>query len=231
MKTQTFFALAASVFAVASASARQPNTLSDSEKKDGWKLLFDGKSFNNWRVYRKEGPPDKGWAIKDGALTCVKGGKGGNLITHDQFTDYEFSWEWKIPPRSNNGVKYMVEEKHGGPIGHEYQLIDDALVKNHAESSCASFYLVVAPDENKKVMPFGEWNHSKISVKGNHVEHWLNGGKVLEYELGDPEILAQVKKTKFKNVEGFGTKKTAHIVLTYHNDECAFRNIKIRELK
>lgn len=233
MKTFTRLSLALFIGLASGLSARAaaPNTLTAAEKAAGWRLLFDGETFAHWRVYKQDGPPATGWAIKDGVLTCVKGGKGGNLITRDQFEDYEFSWEWRMPARANNGVKYFIEEKHGGPIGHEYQLIDDALVKKDAKSSCASFYLVVAPAEDKKVMPFGEWNTSKIVVRGNHVEHWLNGGKVLEYELGSKAILEQVQKTKFKSVEGFGTKKKAHIVLTYHNDECAFRNIKIRELK
>jgi hypothetical protein len=89
----------------------------------------------------------------------------------------------------------------------------------------------VAPNEKKRVRPFGEWNHSRILVQGNHVEHWLNGEQILSYELGSPAILAQVAKTKFKGVAGFGTKLRGHLLLTYHNDECSFRNLKVRELK
>ena len=135
-----------------------------------------------------------------------------------------------MPAKSNNGVKYFIVEERGG-IGHEYQMIDDSLVHGDAKSSTASFYLVVAPDaEKKKVKPFGEWNRSRIVVQGNHVEHWLNGEKVLEYECGSDAILAQVKKTKFKTAGGFGRKVRGHLLLTYHNDEASFRNLKLREL-
>ena len=212
------------------APAAQPNTLTAAEKAAGWKLLFDGQSLNGWRSFKKPDPPESGLEVKDGALTCVKGGKGGDLITADTFDDFELAWEWKMPPRSNNGVKYFITEERRSAVGHEYQLLDDARTKDPL-SSCASFYLVVAPSPDKKVMPFGEWNFSRILVRGNHVEHWLNGAKVLEYECGDPKILEQVARTKFKNTPGFGTKLRGHILLTYHTDECWFRNLKIRELK
>lgn len=206
------------------------NTLTDSEKAAGWRLLFNGTSLDGWRGFKKTGPPTSGWEVKNGVLTCVKGGKGGDIITTDQFDDFELSWEWSMPPKSNNGIKYFITESRPGAIGHEYQMIDDTLAHD-AQSSTASFYLVVAPNEKKKVKPFGEWNHSRVLVQGNHVEHWLNGAKVLEYELGSPAILEQVAKTKFKGVAGFGTKIRGHILLTYHSDECNFRNVKLREPK
>lgn len=206
------------------------NTLTDSEKAAGWRLLFNGTSLDGWRGFKKTGPPTSGWEVKNGVLTCVKGGKGGDIITTDQFDDFELSWEWSMPPKSNNGIKYFITESRPGAIGHEYQMIDDTLAHD-AQSSTASFYLVVAPNEKKKVKPFGEWNQSRVLVQGNHVEHWLNGAKVLEYELGSPAILEQVAKTKFKGVAGFGTKIRGHILLTYHSDECNFRNVKLREPK
>ena len=135
-----------------------------------------------------------------------------------------------MPPKSNNGIKYFITETRNAAIGHEYQMIDDSLVKDHAESSTAAFYLVVAPKPDKQVKPFGEWNHSRVLVQGNHVEHWLNGAKVLEYECGSDAILEQVKQTKFKTTEGFGRKIQGHLLLTSHHDECSFRNLKVREL-
>ncbi len=205
--------------------------LTEAEKKAGWRLLFDGKSLSGWRAFKKPEPPATGWEIQNGELICVKGGKGGDLLSKETFDNFEFAWEWKMPPKSNNGVKYFITEERGGAIGHEYQMIDDSLVKGHEESSTAAFYLVVAPDAAKKqVKPSGEWNQSRILVQGNHVEHWLNGAKVVEYELGDPKILEQVAKTKFKGVKDFGTKIRGHLLLTYHNDECRFRNLKVREL-
>jgi len=224
-----FAALILAAFTPARAADALLNTLTDDEKKAGWKLLFDGKSLTNWRGLKKPGPPEAGWEIKEGVLTCVKAGRGGNLITEQTYDQFEFAWEWKMPPRSNNGVKYFFNEQRG--VGHEYQLLDDALTKD-ALSSCASFYLVVAPDpEKKKLKPWGEWNFSRIVVKGDHVEHWLNGEKVVEYDCGDPKILERVAKSKFKNAPGFGTRIRGHILLTYHSDECSFRNIKLRELK
>lgn len=230
---QLFIRFVALLLVVASSAfAANPslNTLTSAEKKAGWKLLFDGQSLAGWRSLKKPGPPATGWVVKDGVLTCVAGGNGGDLITDQTFDNFEFSWEWSMPPKSNNGVKYFIIEARGG-IGHEYQMIDDSLEKDHAESSTASFYLVVAPDAaKKKVRPFGEWNHSRIVVQGNHVEHWLNGAKVVEYECGSPAILEQVKKTKFNKTEGFGKKVRGHLLLTYHKDEASFRNLKLREL-
>lgn len=206
-----------------------PNTLTDAEKRAGWKLLFDGKSLNGWRSFKKPDPPQSGWIVTNGVLRCVAGGKGGDMITTDKFDDFEFSWEWSMPPKSNNGVKYFIFEERGQAIGHEYQMIDDTLEKNE-KMMTASFYEVQAPHD-VKVKPWGEWNHSRIIVQGNHVEHWLNGVKVNEYECGSEAVKAGVALSKFKKVEGFGNKVRGHILLTYHNDEANYRNVKLRELK
>lgn len=207
------------------------NQLSAQEKAAGWRLLFDGATLAGWRAYQKPGPPAEGWKVENGVLTCVKGVKGGNLLTSASFDDFELSWEWSMPPKSNNGVKYFVREAGSGPVGHEYQMIDDSLVAGDGLSSTASFYLIVAPNERKRVKPFGEWNHSRVLVRGNWVEHWLNGELVVSYEAGSSAILAQAAKTKFKNTPGFGAKVRGPILLTYHNDECSFRNIKVRDLR
>ncbi len=228
--TRLSLAAVALAFLVPAFSADEPapNTLTQSEKDAGWKLLFDGKSLAGWRGVKKPGPPEAGWGIKDGALTCVKGGRGGNLISERTYDQFELAWEWKMPPRSNNGVKYFFTEARG--VGHEYQLLDDSLTKDEF-SSCASFYLVAAPNpEKKRLKPWGEWNASRIVVRGNHVEHWLNGQRVLEYDCGDPKLLERVAKAKFKAAPEFGLRIRGHILLTYHTDECSFRNIKVREL-
>ncbi|MDB6023034.1 MAG: hypothetical protein JWQ04_2891, partial [Pedosphaera sp.] len=115
---------------------------------------------------------------------------------------------------------------------HEYQMIDETIeAAMPAKRSTASFYEVLAPDPHKPLNPPGQWNHSRVLVKGNHVEHWLNGKKVLEYELGSPEIKAAVALSKFKNSKGFGDKVTGPILLTEHHDAASFRNVKILELK
>ena len=206
------------------------NELTAAERAAGWRLLFNGTSLDGWRGFRQAGPPAAGWEVRDGVLTCVKGGKGGDIVTTAQFDDFELSWEWRMPAQSNNGVKYFITEARSSAIGHEYQMIDDTLVHGDALSSTGSFYLVVAPDASKKhVRPFGEWNHSRIVVQGNRVEHWLNGERILSYEPGSASVLAQIAKTKFKDVAGFGKKLRGHILLTYHQDECSFRNLKVRE--
>lgn len=216
-------------FAAALAAADSPlNTLTAKEKREGWKLLFDGKSLHGWRSFKKPAAPDHGWVVTNGVLVCVAGGKGGDIITEQKFDDFELSWEWRMPPKSNNGVKYFIFEERGQAIGHEYQMIDDTLEKE-TRFMTASFYEVLPPHD-VKVKPWGEWNHSRILVRGNHVEHWLNDIKVLEYECGSDEVKAGVARSKFKNVEGFGNKVRGHILLTYHNDEASYRNVKLREI-
>ncbi|HYK88502.1 MAG TPA: DUF1080 domain-containing protein, partial [Acidobacteriota bacterium] len=142
-------------------------------------------------------------------------------------------WEWKIAPGGNNGVKYFVTEARPSAPGHEYQMIDDAANpdgKVGANHLTASFYDVLAPADDRPVRPAGQWNQSRILVRGNHVEHWLNGKMVLEYELGSERVKAGLARSKFRNLPDFGTKIPGHIMLTYHYDECWYRNVKIREL-
>jgi len=206
------------------------NQLTATEIKEGWKLLFDGESLKGWRSYRKPGPPDHGWDIKDGILTCVAGAHGGDIITEQKFTDFDLRWEWKIPPGANNGIKYLVTEDRPSAPGHEYQMIDDAIVADKPKETTASFYDVLAPAADKKLKPVGEWNHSRVLIRGSHVEHWLNGKLVLSYELGSIALREAIAKSKFKNSPGFADKITGPILLTEHHDEASFRNIKILEL-
>ena len=208
------------------------NKLTAAEKKDGWKLLFDGKSLKGWRSYGKPDGPKQGWEVEGGVLKCVANGHGGDIVSTEQFTDFDLEWDWKIPAKANNGIKYLVNEKRPGAPGHEYQMIDDSIKDGMpAKRSTASFYDVLAPDAAKPLKPVGEWNHSRVLIKGNHVEHWLNGKKVLEYELGSPEVKAAIAQSKFKKFPGFGEKITGPILLTEHHDEASFKNIKIKELK
>lgn len=230
MKRQMLCVCAAILLAPVLSHAEDLNALSKSEKASGWQLMFDGKSFDGWRTYKEGGKIGDGWKIEDGLLHKLPNVPAGDLITDKTYTDFEFSWEWKLAEKGNNGVKYFIIPERKSAVGHEYQMIDDTTVHD-ARSSTASLYLVVAPKEDKPMKPMGEWNQSRIVVKGNHVEHWLNGAKVVEYECGDPKILEQVAKTKFKNALKFGEKATGHILLTDHKDECWYRNIKLRELK
>ena len=212
------------------------NQLTAAEKAAGWELLFDGKSFANWRGYRVTDPaaPVTGWEVVDGTLHAIAKVKGKELITQKKYNDFELAWEWKLPPKGNNGVKYFVTEDRPKSPGHEYQMLDDV---GHPDGGIgphrqtASFYEVLPPAADKPLRPPGEWNSSKIVVRGKTVEHWLNGRNVLTYELGSPAVKAGIAKSKFKNEAGFGDKIAGHIMLTYHSDDCWYRNIKIRELK
>ena len=229
----------ATLLVVAPALSAAHNQLTAKEKAAGWQLLFDGKSLNGWRVYAKKDTPIAGWQASDGTLRCFatpKGEKavGHNIITEKKFNDFELAWEWKLPPAGNNGIKYFVTEARTKSPGHEYQMLDDNAhpdAKMGARRQTASFYEVLPPAADKPLKPIGEWNSSKIVVRGNNVEHWLNGKKVLTYECGSEAVKAGVAQSKFKNDAGFGEKIVGHIMLTYHNDDCWYRNIKIRELK
>jgi Domain of Unknown Function (DUF1080) len=213
------------------ASAAPANQLTDVEKAAGWKLLFDGKTTQGWRTFKKQTVPAKGWVVEDGWLHCLGKG-GGDIITEAEFSDFELQWEWKLAPVGNSGVKYFVLESRAAALGHEYQMIDDEREPDAAQTGgkqlTASFYDVLAPTR-LAVKPAGEINSSRILVKGNHVEHWLNSLKVLEYECGSETVKAGVAVSKFKNTPGFGEKVRGHLLLQDHNSEVWFRNLRIRE--
>lgn len=209
------------------------NTLNSSEKAAGWRLLFDGRSLDGWRGYRRDAVPDAGWEVKDGTLRTVARVKGADIITTQSFGDFELSWEWRVAPGGNNGVKYFVTEDRPQSPGHEYQMIDDAGYpgKLKAEQLTGAFYDVLPAAADKPLRPAGDWNASRIVVRGPRVEHWLNGTKVVEYDLGSAAVKEAIARSKFKGHYGFGDKITGRIMLTYHQDECWYRNLKIRELK
>ena len=217
------------ISAAATAGEQAPNSLSDKEKADGWKLLFDGKNTDQWKSFKVDTFPSKGWKVDEGWLVKIGGERGGNLLTKEEFTDFEFSWEWRMAEGGNNGVKYFVDESRGN-IGHEYQMLAQP-GKKPTNSYTGSFYAVAAPTGKIDIKLPPETNHSRIVVKGDNVQHWLNGILVLEYVCGSKEILDGVANSKFKKDRDFGKKLTARIMLTDHGSECAFRNLKIRELK
>lgn len=213
--------------------ADDANELTVDETAQGWRLLFDGKSLQGWHLYPKKGQPEKGWAVENGSIKKIGKERGGDIVTDRAFGDFDFRWQWRLTAGGNNGVKYLVTEERTSAPGHEYQMIDDMGHpdgKLGAKRQTASFYDVLPPAADKPLKPVGEWNSSRVLVRGNHVEHWLNGKKVLEYELGSEAVKTAVAASKFKNAAGFGTKISGHIMLTDHQDECWFRNLKIREL-
>jgi hypothetical protein len=209
-----------------------PNQLTEEEKQGGWKLLFDGKSTSGWRGAKQKTFPRKGWVVEDGWLHCLGEG-GGDVVTEQTFDQFELKWEWKQAKGGNSGVKYFVTEKGSGALGHEYQLIDD---KEHPDAKegngkrvTGSFYDVLKPDRPPPTKAPGEINTSKIVVKGNGVEHWLNGEKVLAYSSSSEAIKEAIGHSKFKNVADFDARIRGPILLQDHHSEVWFRNIKIRE--
>jgi hypothetical protein len=218
------------------APAPTPAELTTAEEKAaGWRPLFDGHSLTGWRLYGKPagttiGP---GWRVENGILKKIAGIKTGDLITEQTFDNFELSWEWRIEKDGNNGIKYLVTEKRPGAPGHEYQMIDDDSPKwasLHAESKTASFYEVLPPAADRPLNPAGQWNRSRVVVRGQLVEHWLNDRLVLAYELGSPAVKAGIAKSKFAKHPDFGQKLRGHIMLTDHGDAAEFRALKLREL-
>lgn len=218
------------------------NILSPQEQEAGWELLFDGQDPNShWTAKGSDVFPEEGWIVEDGVFKVLSGRKGGDIITREQFSDFEFVLEFKLTDSANTGIKYFVSplESENGSIslnGPEYQIIDDfkhESVKDgiSPETSTASLYLLYEP-EGKVLHEIGEWNQVKIVANGAHVEHWLNGTKVLEYERGSADFRARVADTKFNDYRTpYGESEYGHILLQDHNDEAHFRNIKIRRLR
>ena len=207
------------------------NTLTPEEKADGWELLFNGTDLSNWRAYGSDAKPGVGWKVDDGILKKLQNTPGGHIISKQKFNDYTLSWEWRISEKGNNGIKYLVTEDRKGAPGPEYQILDDnghPDSKNGPIRQTAALYDIIPPSASNLVKPVGEWNTSRIVIQGKHVQHWLNGTMVVEYDLESPELLAAIAKSKFKDAKDFGNKIDGHIMLTDHIDECSFRNMKIR---
>jgi hypothetical protein len=219
-------------------AAPPPNTLTDAERKAGWKLLFDGKTTRGWRGYKMDKMPE-GWSVIDGALVRVKGGEGGkgagggdDIVTTEEFENFDLQLEWKTVADGNSGVLYHVSEEpvtawHYAP---EVQILDNtAHLTRDKRQLAAACYDLYPPVKDTAKRP-GEWNHMRILVDGAHVEHWLNGKKVVEYELWSDDWKQRVAISKHKDRPKFGTIKKGPIALQDHTDRLEFRNIKIRVL-
>ena len=210
-------------------NAQMP-TLTAQEKADGWKLLFDGKSLAGWRSYKSATPPT-GWRAVHGDL--IRDGEGGDLMTADQYGDFELRFEWKVTENGNSGVIYRIATTEEFPwqTGPEYQILHNAGHRDgkNPMTSAASNYAVNPPSRDV-TRPVGQWNEGRLIARGNVVEHWLNGVKVVEYEIGSPDWEARVKASKFAKLKDYGRIKRGHIALQDHGDVVSYRNLKIKPL-
>lgn len=206
------------------------NMLTDSERADGWRLLFDGHTTGGWRGYRLAGVPG-GWQVVEGALTRVA--PAGDLITVDRFGDFELWLEWTVAPGGNSGIFYRATEatKRIYENAPELQVLDDAGHRDGLSplTSAGALYGLY-PSPGGVVRPAGEWNDTRIVARGNHVEHWLNGRRVVAYELGSAEWRARVAASKFAACPSYGRAAKGHIGVQDHGDRVAYRSVKILEL-
>ncbi|MVZ66566.1 DUF1080 domain-containing protein [Sphingobacterium sp. DK4209] len=213
-----------------------------SQSKGQWESLFDGNNpSKHWTSVKGGAFPSHGWKAVKGELRLIPGQKAGDIMSKKVYGDFILEIEYKLAKNSNSGVKYLVSPLHtkDGKVewnGPEYQMIDD---ENHEavkgrispKTETGAAYLLYAPNKNKQLHPYGQWNKARIVVQGKHVEHWLNGKKILSYERGTEEFRALVAGTKFEMYTSrYGEAESGHILLTDHQDASSFRNIRIKRL-
>jgi hypothetical protein len=198
-----------------------------------WTVLFDGKSTDAWRGYKRDSFPDKGWAIENGALKTIVGGDRVDLITREKYKDFDLELEWRVSPGGNSGIIYLVteDESQTYQTGPEMQVLDDSKHRDGQNSltSAGSLYALIAP-QNKKLQPVGGWNKARLVIRDGHVEHYLNGAKILEYDLGSDSLKALIAGSKFKDMPRFAQNREGHIALQHHGEEVWYRNIRMRRL-
>lgn len=219
-------------------SSQSDTTNKMKDEAGKWISLFDGKTLSGWHAFNKPGEI-KNWTIEDSAMVCLgaaEGDTGGDIVTDAEYDNFELTWDWKITKGGNSGVMYHVVEssKYKAPYetGPEYQLIDDIGFPGKLEEwqKTAADYAMNVTNDKKKLNPVGEWNSSKIIVNNGHVEHWLNGEKVVEFEAGNEAWMKEKAEGKWKDFPDYGIAKRGRIALQDHGNKAYFKNIKIREL-
>lgn len=225
----------------------QENQLTAKEKKEGWHLLFDGKTTAGWKGAFINKFPGKGWTIENGLLMVepangAESSNGGDIVTLKEYDNFELVLDFKLTEGSNSGVKYFVAAQQSTPasprsaFGLEFQLLDDekhpdAKLGKNGNRTASSLYDLIPAINNKPVKPIGEWNTLRIVSNGSHVEHWLNGAMVLTYERGSNAFKNLIAGSKYKDIAGFGLNKKGRILLQDHGNKVYFKNIKIKETK
>jgi hypothetical protein len=210
----------------------QLNALTDQEKKEGWQLLFDGKSLQGWKLLESGKAPGKGWEVKRGTMSILRGENGGDLVTNESYGNFELTLEARLTKGANSGVKYFIQPPCS--VGFEYQVLDndvnpDAKAGINGNRRMASLYDLL-PAQNATPKPIGEWNQIRIIVQGNKGEHWLNGVCVLKIDRSSQTFRDAYNSSKFKEFNDFGTYNQGHIMLQDHGWTVSYRNIKIRPL-
>ncbi|TAF76668.1 MAG: DUF1080 domain-containing protein [Bacteroidetes bacterium] len=226
--------------------AQNDNKLSKIEKKEGWKLLFDGKTSKGWKLMFKNEFPSEVWKVQNGELVVTKGDggestKGGDIVTIKKYNNFELTLEAKLTEGANSGVKYFVDPMQpkldaGTSVkGLEFQLLDDdkhpdAKKGKDGNRTIGSLYDLIPADSTKKPAQIGSWNKVRIVSLDNKIEHWLNGQKVVEYIRKSDKFKELIAQSKYKDIPNFGMCEEGYILLQDHGDEVHFKNIKIREL-
>ena len=213
------------------------NLLTEQERQEGWRLLWDGKSGDGWRSIKTDSFPARGWEIANGELTVLPknaGGGAGDIITRETYSSFILKVDFRLTDAANSGIKYFFDPKRNGGTTLEYQVLDakhpDATKGRDGNRTVASLYDVM-PAAGAKPKPVGEWNTAMIVSNGRQVEHWLNGEKVLAFERGSDAFRKAVALSKFNKHPNWGEQEAGHILLQDHQDRVSYRNIKIKVLK